>query len=82
MINDDTMVDGVDLARALGICRQTIHNWKREGYEFLYGHWTTPGRAKAWLKERAKKRRAAMSAKEARLREELVRLRGTSTAAR
>lgn len=75
MIDDDAFVDGVNLARTLDVCRQTIYNWKKEGYTFLYGHWTTPGHAKAWLKERAKNRRAAVSAKEARMREELARLR-------
>jgi hypothetical protein len=75
MIDDDTLVDGVNLARTMRVCRSTIYNWKRDGYTFLYGHWTTAGDAKAWLAERAKKRRAAVSANEARLREELANLR-------
>ena len=74
MINNDTLVDCVDLARTLRVCRSTIYNWKKAGYTFLYGHWTTPGHAKAWLKERAKNR-PAVSANEARLREEFAKLR-------
>ena len=74
MNTDDSMVNRKGLARSLGVSTSTTYNWHKQGYRFLYGHWTTPGHAKAWLAERAKTPRP-ISAAEARRRSVLARLR-------
>lgn len=74
MINDDIMVNRKGLARYLGVSVGTTYNWRNQGYRFLYGRWTTPGHAKAWLAEKAKTPRLISTA-EARRRAVLARLR-------
>lgn len=74
MTSDDTMVNRKGLAHSLGVSTSTTYNWRKQGYRFLFGHWTTPGHAKAWLAERAKIPRP-VSAAETRRRAILARLR-------
>lgn len=55
--DDDVVVNAKELAQALRVSRWTVSRWREEGYEFEFGNRSTPGHLKAWLRERAGRRK-------------------------
>ena len=53
---DETVVNALELSRALRVSRWTLDRWRKDGYEFEFGSRSTPGHLKAWLRERPRKR--------------------------
>jgi hypothetical protein len=49
---DDVLIRTEELAKALRVSRFTVHRWKRQGYQFAYGDFTTLGHFKEWLRTR------------------------------
>jgi hypothetical protein len=82
MRGDSDTVNLSHAAKALGVHRNTVGNWVKAGYECEYGHLTTLGHLKKWLREiyapqvRARKRARGAAEAEVEARLELIRSRG------
>jgi predicted DNA-binding transcriptional regulator AlpA len=59
MSSDTDTVNLSKAAKAMGVSRWTIYNWMASGYEPEYGHLTTLGHLKRWLREVYRPRVAA-----------------------
>ena len=59
MPTDSDPVNLTKAAKAMGVSRWTIYHWIASGYEPEYGHLTTFGHLKRWLREEYRRRVAA-----------------------